>query len=45
MASAGIAGGYVMFLAGARPHAPLAIGVALIMAGCALFVLTRPTAH
>lgn len=45
MACTGIAGGYAMFLLGARPHLPLAIGVALVMAGCALFVLTRPTAR
>jgi uncharacterized protein len=33
-----------MFLIGANPHWPLALLVAAAMAGCAAFVLTRPTA-
>jgi uncharacterized membrane protein YbaN (DUF454 family) len=36
--------GYGLFWLTARPHWPLALLVAAVMAGCAAFVLTRPTA-
>ncbi|WP_294239327.1 YbaN family protein [uncultured Sphingomonas sp.] len=44
MACGGMTLGYGLFLLGARPHWPLAMLVAIVMAGCAAFVLTRPTA-
>ncbi len=44
LACTGIALGYALFLATARPHLPLALVVAAVMAACALFILTRPTA-
>ncbi|MEG8039536.1 YbaN family protein [Sphingomonas sp. LR60] len=44
MACTGITIGYVIFLATARPHLPLALLVAAAMGGCALFILSRPTA-
>ncbi|WP_058733878.1 YbaN family protein [Sphingomonas sanguinis] len=43
MACGGMALGYGLFLLTARPHWPLALFVAAVMAGCATFVLTRPT--
>ena len=42
MASIGMAAGYGMFWLSARPHAPLAIFVALVMCACAAYVTTRP---
>lgn len=42
MASGGIAIGYGLFLWGAKPHLPLALGVGVVMAACAAFVLSRP---
>ncbi|MGE7204116.1 YbaN family protein [Sphingomonas sp. NPDC019816] len=44
MACGGMALGYGLFLLTARPHWPLALLVAVAMAGCAAFVLTRPAA-
>ncbi len=44
LACTGIAAGYAIFLATARPHLPLALLVATAMAACALFILSRPTA-
>jgi uncharacterized membrane protein YbaN (DUF454 family) len=44
MACTGITAGYVIFLTTARPHLPLALLVAAAMSGCALFILSRPTA-
>ncbi len=41
-ACAGIAFGYGVFWLTARPHLPLALGVALGMAACALWIVTRP---
>ncbi|MFT4025636.1 MAG: YbaN family protein [Novosphingobium sp.] len=41
-ACAGIALGYVLFLLGAHPHALAAIGVALAMAACAVWIALRP---
>ncbi|WHU03108.1 YbaN family protein [Sphingomonas sp. NIBR02145] len=41
-ACAGIAFGYGVFWLTARPHLPLALGVALGMAVCALWIVTRP---
>ena len=43
IACAGIAIGYVLFWSGARPGLLLALLVALPMAGCATFILTRPS--
>ena len=45
MACGGMALGYALFWWSARPHWPLALGVAVVMAACAAFVLTRPTAR
>ena len=42
MACSGIAFGFAMFLWGARPGLLLAVAVALLMAGCAAYILTRP---
>lgn len=42
MACGGMTLGYLLFLLTARPHWPLALLVAAVMAGCAAFVLTRP---
>jgi uncharacterized membrane protein YbaN (DUF454 family) len=44
LACGGIAAGYGIFLLAARPGLPLAMLVAAAMAGCALYILTRPTA-
>ena len=44
MACGGITLGYILFMATSAPRWPLALFVALIMAGCAAFILTRPTA-
>ncbi len=44
LACTGIAAGYAIFLATARPHWPLGVIVATAMAACALFILSRPTA-
>nr|WP_082449447.1 YbaN family protein [Sphingomonas sp. Leaf231] len=44
MACTGMAVGYAIFLITAAPHLPLALMVAVAMAACALFVVTRPTA-
>jgi uncharacterized membrane protein YbaN (DUF454 family) len=38
----GMAIGYVLFLIGAHPGWPLALGVAALMAGCAAYILSRP---
>lgn len=38
----GIALGYGLFWLGARPHWPLALTVAVMMGGCALWIVTRP---
>ena len=43
-ACTGMALGYGLFWYQARPHLGLALLVAVAMAGCAAFVLTRPTA-
>lgn len=45
LACLGIAAGFGVFLVTATPHMPLALGAAAAMAGCALFILTRPTAR
>ena len=45
MACGGMALGYGLFWATARPHWPLALCVAVMMGGCAAFVLSRPTAR
>ena len=42
MACTGIAFGYGLFLFTARPTLPLAAIVALMMAACALYILSRP---
>lgn len=42
MACIGMALGYMLFWRGAHPHAPLAIAVGAVMAGCAAYVLSRP---
>lgn len=42
MACTGIAIGYALFWWGARPGAPLALGVAAGMAACAAYILSRP---
>lgn len=44
MACGGMTLGYGLFWLSARPHWPLALLVAAVMAACATFVLTRPTA-
>ena len=44
LACGGIAAGYSIFLWTARPGLPLAMLVGATMAGCALYILTRPTA-
>lgn len=44
LACTGIAAGYLIFLLTAAPRLPLAIVVATAMAGCALFIVSRPTA-
>lgn len=41
-ACTGIALGYGLFVFAVRPGALLAIGVAILMAGCAAYILTRP---
>ncbi|RCS25243.1 DUF454 domain-containing protein [Phyllobacterium salinisoli] len=41
-ASAGMMAGYALFWWSARPGWPLATGVAVLMLGCAAFVLSRP---
>jgi uncharacterized membrane protein YbaN (DUF454 family) len=41
-ACTGIAIGFLLFVLGAHPHLPLAIGVAVLMGGCAAYILTRP---
>jgi uncharacterized membrane protein YbaN (DUF454 family) len=43
LACTGIAAGYALFLFTAAPHWPLALGVAAAMAGCAAFIVTRPS--
>ncbi len=43
MACGGIAIGYAMFLWSARPGLLLGGGVAVLMAGCAAYILSRPT--
>lgn len=43
MACTGMATGYGLFWCGAHPHWPLAIGVGAVMAGCAVYVLSRPS--
>lgn len=45
LACTGIAAGYVIFFVTAEPHWPLASGVAVVMLGCAAFILSRPTAR
>ncbi|KTT76116.1 YbaN family protein [Sphingomonas endophytica] len=45
LACSGIAGGYALFLLTAAPRWPLAVAVAAIMAGCALYIVTRRTAR
>ncbi len=40
----GISLGYVLFLVGVHPHMPAALGVALVLAGCAGWIVTRPGA-
>lgn len=42
MACIGIAFGYAMFAIAARPGLPLAAIVAMLMAGCAAYIVTRP---
>ena len=42
MACSGIAVGFAMFLWGARPGVLVGAAVALLMAGCAAYILTRP---
>lgn len=42
MACTGIALGYCLFLVGAHPSASIALVVAILMAGCALYILSRP---
>ena len=42
MAVGGMAAGFAVFLATARPGVPLMVGVALLLAGCGAYVLTRP---
>jgi uncharacterized membrane protein YbaN (DUF454 family) len=42
MACTGIAVGYALFCWGARPGALLATVVTVLMAGCAIYILTRP---
>ncbi len=42
MACSGIALGYALFLAGARPGVGLALAVAALMAACAAYIVTRP---
>jgi uncharacterized membrane protein YbaN (DUF454 family) len=44
MAVAGMSVGYVVFLATARPGVPALIAVGAIIAGCGVYVLTRPDA-
>jgi uncharacterized membrane protein YbaN (DUF454 family) len=41
-ACCGIALGFVLFLAGARPDWVLALGVAAVMAACAGYIVSRP---
>ncbi|HEV7416208.1 MAG TPA: YbaN family protein [Tianweitania sediminis] len=43
LAFAGMAGGYTLFYLAAEPGAALALAVAAFLAGCALFVGTRPS--
>ncbi|MDR6113084.1 MULTISPECIES: YbaN family protein [unclassified Sphingomonas] len=45
MACGGMALGYGLFWLTAAPHWPLALLVGVVMAGCAGFVLSRPTAR
>lgn len=42
MACGGIATGYALFLIGARPGIWLALAVAVLMAACAGYIVTRP---
>ncbi|WP_213980966.1 YbaN family protein [Sphingomonas sp. dw_22] len=42
-ACGGMALGFVLFLEGAHPHWPLIALVALLLAACATYILTRPT--
>ncbi|MBO9669848.1 MAG: YbaN family protein [Sphingobium sp.] len=42
-ACGGMALGYSIFWLGVRPHAGLALLVGAVLAGCAAYVLTRPT--
>ena len=42
MACSGIALGYALFLFGARPGIALALLVAVLMAACAVYIVTRP---
>ncbi|WP_374575634.1 YbaN family protein [Phenylobacterium sp.] len=44
MACAGMAGGYGLFYALARPGLVLALGVGAAIAACAAFVVSRPSA-
>ncbi|NVK35864.1 MAG: YbaN family protein [Rhodobacteraceae bacterium] len=43
LAIGGILLGYVLFWVSAKPTLPVAIGVAIAMALCALYILTRPS--
>ena len=40
-ACSGITAGYGLFLIGAHPHVPAALGVAVALAGCAIWIVTR----
>lgn len=42
-ACCGMAFGYAMFLLGAHPGLPLALGVALALCACAAWIITRPS--
>jgi len=41
-ACGGMAVGYALFMLGARPHAPVALGVAFALCCCAGWIVTRP---
>lgn len=43
MACAGMTFGFLVFCLSARPSVPVAAGVMLALAGCAAYVLSRPT--
>ena len=43
MACAGMAFGFIVFAFSIRPTLPVAAGVVLLLAGCAAYVLSRPT--